>query len=110
LQDPPADAPAKEVKAPRVRPSRARPKTEPAPEGSCAQARQPVTSGHYTSEIRAFTGRPGAMRAFELPSLVDGQRVDRARPLSLASTTDLTRGRHTTDPIWAGNPTYRSKP
>jgi hypothetical protein len=32
------------------------------------------------AELRPFTGRQGAMRAFELPSLVNGRVVPRAKP------------------------------
>lgn len=36
-------------------------------------------------ELRPFTARPGAVRAFALPSVVDGKPVERRLPISLAS-------------------------
>lgn len=42
-------------------------------------------------ELRPYTGRPGAMRAFELPSLVDGRRVERARPTLISAPGEPTR-------------------
>lgn len=46
---------------------------------------QPVrpgtTSGYYMgAELRPYEGRPGAMDAFELPSVVNGERVPRTAP------------------------------
>lgn len=35
-------------------------------------------------ELRPFAGRPGAMRAFELPSLVNGVAMPRVRPALIA--------------------------
>lgn len=46
---------------------------------------QPVrpgtTSGNYMgAELQPYSGRPGAMDAFELPSVVNGERVPRIAP------------------------------
>jgi hypothetical protein len=44
------------------------------------------SNGHYTgAELRPFDGRPGAMDAFTKPSIVNGQPVERARPLLIAA-------------------------
>jgi len=36
------------------------------------------------SELKPYTGRPGAMAAFDLPSLVGGQRIERTAPAIFA--------------------------
>lgn len=43
------------------------------------------------AELRPFTGRPGAMHAFDLPSVQNGQRVERARPCLISSQPDKRR-------------------
>lgn len=54
--------------------------------------------GRYDgAELRPYTGRPGAMDAFNLPSLVQGQQVPARRPSAqlvavLADRTTLARG------------------
>lgn len=51
---------------------------------------------HDGAELRPYTGRPGAMDAFNLPSLVQGQQVPARRPSAqlvgvLADRTTLAR-------------------
>lgn len=54
--------------------------------------------GRYDgAELRPYTGRPGAMDAFKLPSMVQGQSVPARRPSAmcvgaLADRTTLARG------------------
>ena len=41
-----------------------------------------LNPNHYLApELRPYDGRPGAMDAFDLPSLVDGRRVPRKTPI-----------------------------
>lgn len=52
---------------------------------------------YIPTELRAFTDRPGAMDAFKLPSLENGQRVPPRRPSAqlvgaLADRSSLARG------------------
>lgn len=51
-----------------------------------AAPREALSEGSYDGrDLRPFTGRAGAMRAYELPSLdANGERVQRVRPASLA--------------------------
>jgi hypothetical protein len=43
-------------------------------------------SGTYTgAELQPYTGRPGAMDAYALPSLSDGQRVPRRAPIIIGA-------------------------
>lgn len=51
-----------------------KPAPSPAPEWRKA-------SNYDGKELRPYEGRPGAMDAYALPSLVDGQRVPRQRPM-----------------------------
>ncbi len=60
-----------------------------------------MKSKHYTgAELRPFTGRPGAMDAYSLPSLKDGKQIPASRikpmlvgkPL-LPSSTGASRAR-----------------
>jgi hypothetical protein len=46
------------------------------------------SSGYDGRELQPFTGRPGAMRAFELPSIQNGERVERARPCLIGMKPD----------------------
>jgi ribosomal protein S25 len=39
-------------------------------------------------ELRPYVGRPGAMRAFELPSLVDGTRTPRRPPILIGESLE----------------------
>jgi hypothetical protein len=57
------------------------------------QSRPASTDGdsYAGAELRPFSGRPGAMRAFELPSLVDGQRVERRAPILIGRKPDVRR-------------------
>ena len=49
--------------------------------GDYPTPRQPHAPGHYTCpELRNTCHRPGAFRAFELPSLDSGRLAPRARP------------------------------
>ena len=50
--------------------------------------------GSYNgAELRPFDGRPGAMDAFQLPSLVDGRQVERVRaPRPMAASSQDKRG------------------
>jgi hypothetical protein len=43
------------------------------------------------AELRPFEGRPGALAAFNLPSLVDGRRLERRAPMLLASKPEVRR-------------------
>lgn len=59
-----------------------------------ASARHPVRPAdqHYHGEeLRPFTGRPGAMDAFSFPSVVNGQRVERVRPMLIGGKPELLR-------------------
>lgn len=50
---------------------------------------RPDADPHYRApELQPYTGRPGAMRAFELPSLVNGQSVPRVAPRLIAAQPD----------------------
>jgi len=54
-----------------------------------APPRPPMKQGDYDGrELQAFVGRPGAMDAFALPSVHNGQRVERRTPLIMASAPD----------------------
>lgn len=58
----------------------------PAEEAQPLPIRPSTARGDYEGrELMPYTGRPGAMRAFELHSLENGQRVPRRRP-TLMST------------------------
>lgn len=65
-----------------------------APLGDAPQQR-PVSrhaNGHYDGrELQPFTGRPGAMDAFSLPSLQAGERVPRRAPRLIASNPEVRR-------------------
>lgn len=57
-----------------------------------AQPRIPasISPGDYAgAELRPFDGRPGAMVAFSLPSLVDGQRVPRRAPVIIGGRGEV---------------------
>jgi hypothetical protein len=60
------------------------PRTRRASQSSVAAAVSQATwrncDNYDGAELRPYTGRPGAMRAFELPSLVNGVRIERTRP------------------------------
>lgn len=43
------------------------------------------------AELRPFTGRPGAMTAFALPSLIDGERVPRRAPMLIGGNAKERR-------------------
>lgn len=45
----------------------------------------PPRGSYDGKELQPYTGRPGAMRAFELPSLVNGQRIQRRGPAPIGS-------------------------
>jgi hypothetical protein len=52
----------------------------------------PRAKGLYDGrELQPFTGRPGAMDAFTLPSLVDGKRVPRRAPLLISAPPEPRR-------------------
>jgi len=61
----------------------------PVPAAPKQASKYQVPEGHYDgAELRPFSGRPDAMAAFALPSLVDGRRVERRAPLLIASTPE----------------------
>lgn len=50
---------------------------------------------HYSgAELRPYTGRPGALDAYRLPSLIDGQRVDRRPPAIMSASPAQARTGH----------------
>ncbi len=52
-------------------------------------------TAHYTgAELRPYTGRPGALDAYKLPSLIDGQRVDRRPPTIMSASPAQARTGH----------------
>lgn len=68
----------------------------PAPRAVAATPEQRTTSwsnaGDYDArELQPYTGRPGAMRAFELPSLVNGERLPRTAPAIMGARPEVRR-------------------
>jgi hypothetical protein len=64
----------------------------PPPAAPVDASRYEAPEGSYNgAELRPFSGRPGAMRAYELPSLVDGQRVERRAPILIGRKPDVRR-------------------
>jgi hypothetical protein len=67
------------------------PAPSPVAQGAVAAPRAPLvpysseTDSYQGGELRPFAGRPGAMVAFTLPSIVNGQPVERARPLLISA-------------------------
>lgn len=67
------------------------PAPTPVAQGAVAGSRAPLvpyssaTDSYRGGELRPYAGRPGAMVAFTLPSIVNGQPVARARPLLIAA-------------------------
>lgn len=57
-----------------------------------ALPRRAVLEGRYhCPELRPFTGRAGAMAAFDLPSLRGDALVPRGRPISMGAKPDVRR-------------------
>lgn len=51
-----------------------------------------LTSNTYDGrDLRPYTGRPGSLHAFTLPSIQNGQRVDRRPPMIMGCTPPLRR-------------------
>jgi hypothetical protein len=53
--------------------------------GDVAGPRNPISSDNYTGERKAHV-RPGAMDAYSLPSLHDGEAIERKRPMLIGSS------------------------
>lgn len=66
-------------------PEAAKPEAAVPSRAALAAPRAPIAAAdpdHYLApELRPYQGRPGAMDAFTLPSLVDGTAVERRRPM-----------------------------
>lgn len=59
-----------------------------------AAQRDRSTDGQYDGrELQPYTGRPGAMRAFHLPSLQNGTPVERRAPIIMGCTPQLRGSR-----------------
>lgn len=60
------------------------------PTPSVASERPPLepraTHRYDGADLKPYTGRPGAMDAFALPSIHNGQRVERRAPIIMGST------------------------
>ena len=57
-------------------------------EGKKAISRRIPMQGFYSgAELKPYSGRPGAMDAFALPSLSAGKRIDRVQPFSMLAKT-----------------------
>jgi hypothetical protein len=70
---------------------------EPQPEApvirTIAQPRDAFRKDHYDGrELRPYTGRPGAMRAFDLPSIQNGRVTERRPPFIMGCTPQLKGG------------------
>lgn len=61
-----------------------------APGVQVAAPRDSIGDGTYTGEP-PFIGRPGAMRAFELPSIENGARVPRTRPVLMGAAKEVRK-------------------
>jgi hypothetical protein len=67
----------------------AKPRSKAVATPSC---RTRIGSGTYDgAELRPFAGRPGAMVAFDLPSLVDGHRLPHHAPMLLGGKPEVRR-------------------
>jgi hypothetical protein len=61
----------------------------PPPNAATAPVAVPVKAGDYDgAELRPYNGRPGAMDAYALPSLRNGQRMARTRPMLIGPSTE----------------------
>lgn len=64
-------------------------------EGTCARTKHIIpqaprrrTEIYAGAELKPYTGRPGAMQAFSLPSVDNGQRIERKRPMLIGGKPD----------------------
>jgi hypothetical protein len=62
----------------------------PAPATHTVTVRARPAGTYEGHELHPFAGRPGALEAFTVPSLQNGERVERRRPVILGSTS-ITR-------------------